>query len=119
MPHQESLCCVREEGQGTGALAVCGPSPDARGDLFGILLFGKPSGTCFPHGAALPADALSPSGAVAVGCNKLGMRTKLQAAELATAQGIDTIITNGKNTEAIYNIVKGFGAGTLFKGKQR
>ena len=48
-----------------------------------------------------------------------GMKTKLQAAELATAQGIDTIITNGKNTEAIYNIVKGFGAGTLFKGKQR
>lgn len=59
------------------------------------------------------------SGAIAVGCNKLGMKTKLQAAELATAQGIDTIITNGKNTEAIYNIVKGFGAGTLFKGKQR
>lgn len=48
-----------------------------------------------------------------------GMKTKLQAAELATAQGIDTIITNGKNTETIYNIVKGFGAGTLFKGKQR
>lgn len=46
-----------------------------------------------------------------------GMKTKLQAAKLATAQGIDTIITNGKNPAAIYDIVTGKGAGTLFKGK--
>ena len=36
-----------------------------------------------------------------------GMRTKLQAAGLATAQGIDTIITNGKNPSALYEIIKG------------
>ena len=46
-----------------------------------------------------------------------GMKTKLQAAELATLQGIDTIITNGKHPEAIYNIVNGVAIGTLFKGK--
>ena len=46
-----------------------------------------------------------------------GMRTKLQAAELATAQGIDTIITNGKSPEMLYEIVKGNGAGTLFVGR--
>lgn len=46
-----------------------------------------------------------------------GMKTKLRAAGLATAQGIDTIITNGKNLEALYDIVKGRGAGTLFAGK--
>jgi len=46
-----------------------------------------------------------------------GMRTKLQAATLATAQGIDTIITNGKNPQALYNIVKGVNVGTLFVGK--
>lgn len=45
-----------------------------------------------------------------------GMKTKLQAAELATAQGIDTVISNGKKPESIYDIVKGIGAGTLFKG---
>lgn len=46
-----------------------------------------------------------------------GMKTKLQAAGLATAQGIDVVITNGKAPEAIYDIVKGNKAGTLFTGK--
>ncbi|MCC8108810.1 MAG: glutamate 5-kinase [Planctomycetes bacterium] len=45
-----------------------------------------------------------------------GMRTKLQAARLATAQGIDTIITNGARPEVIYDIIKGKNAGTLFPG---
>ena len=45
-----------------------------------------------------------------------GMRTKLQAAELATSNGIDTIVTNGKRPEALYDIVKGGQAGTLFTG---
>lgn len=46
-----------------------------------------------------------------------GMRTKLQAAELATSNGIDTIVTNGKRPEALYDIVRGGRAGTLFTGK--
>lgn len=46
-----------------------------------------------------------------------GMKTKLRAASLATAQGIDTVITNGKEPEALYDIVKGGSAGTLFPGK--
>lgn len=46
-----------------------------------------------------------------------GMRTKLQAANLATAQGIDTIVTNGKSPGALYEIVQGHSVGTLFKGK--
>ncbi|MBR0382553.1 MAG: glutamate 5-kinase [Eubacterium sp.] len=45
-----------------------------------------------------------------------GMRTKLQAAGLATAQGIDTIITNGKRPEVLYDIIDGQSAGTLFSG---
>lgn len=46
-----------------------------------------------------------------------GMKTKLQAAKLATAQGIDAIITNGKTPENLYEIVNGGKAGTLFVGK--
>lgn len=46
-----------------------------------------------------------------------GMRTKLQAASLATANGTDTVITNGKRPEAIYDIVNGKESGTLFLGK--
>jgi len=47
-----------------------------------------------------------------------GMKTKLQAAKLATAQGIDSVITNGKNPSALYEIVKGGSVGTLFVGKR-
>lgn len=46
-----------------------------------------------------------------------GMKTKLQAVALATAQGIDATITNGKRPQALYDIVKGGRTGTLFKGK--
>lgn len=46
-----------------------------------------------------------------------GMKTKIRAAALATAQGIDTIITNGKNPGALYEIVEGRHPGTLFHGK--
>ena len=46
-----------------------------------------------------------------------GMKTKLQAAELATRQGIDVTICNGSRPEALYDIVKGIPAGTLFAGR--
>lgn len=46
-----------------------------------------------------------------------GMRTKLQAASLAVNQGIDTIITNGRHPERIYDIVEDRDVGTKFLGK--
>lgn len=46
-----------------------------------------------------------------------GMKTKLQAASLATSQGTDAIITNGKNPEALYEIMKDQPVGTLFVAK--
>ena len=48
-----------------------------------------------------------------------GMRTKLQAADLATSQGIDTIVANGSNPAALYDIVKGKKAGTRFTAKKK
>lgn len=47
-----------------------------------------------------------------------GMRTKLAAARLATAQGIDTVVTNGKNPSVLFDIVEGRRVGTLFYGKK-
>ena len=47
-----------------------------------------------------------------------GMRTKLQAADLATAQGIDTVVTNGKDPAILYKVVEGEPAGTIFKGRR-
>ena len=46
-----------------------------------------------------------------------GMRTKLQAAQLVTAQGIDAVVTNGKHPEALYEIIEGRIPGTLFRGR--
>lgn len=48
-----------------------------------------------------------------------GMHTKIQAADIATAQGIDVIVTNGKRPEVLYDIVRGDRVGTLFVGKSR
>ncbi len=48
-----------------------------------------------------------------------GMKTKLQAATLATGQGIDTIITNGSNSFSLYDIADGKKVGTLFSGRKK
>lgn len=47
-----------------------------------------------------------------------GMRTKLQAAELATSQGINVIVTNGSALSGLYDIVAGKKVGTLFAAKK-
>jgi len=47
-----------------------------------------------------------------------GMRTKLQAAELATSQGTATLVTNGSRPDALYDIVDGKKIGTLFTAKK-
>ena len=47
-----------------------------------------------------------------------GMRTKLQAADLATRQGIDVIVTNGRNVSALYDLIAGKKAGTLFVARK-
>ena len=47
-----------------------------------------------------------------------GMATKLMAAKTAMNAGIDMIITNGANMEALYNIVEGKPIGTRFCAKR-
>ncbi len=47
-----------------------------------------------------------------------GMRTKLQAAELATSQGTATLVTNGARPEALYDIIEGKKVGTLFVARK-
>lgn len=46
-----------------------------------------------------------------------GMMTKLEAAKISTNNGIDMIITNGKNPCAIYDILAGKDVGTKFVAK--
>ena len=47
-----------------------------------------------------------------------GMRTKLQAAELATIQGIDVVITNGQRPADLYTLLEGGSIGTRFIGQR-
>ena len=47
-----------------------------------------------------------------------GMRTKLQAAELAISQGTGTLVTNGNRPEVLYDVVEGRRVGTLFTARR-
>ena len=47
-----------------------------------------------------------------------GMVTKLHAAAIATAAGIDVIVMNGASPEAIYKALDGKQVGTFFVGKK-
>ena len=47
-----------------------------------------------------------------------GMETKLSAAQIATANGCDMVITNGKCPELLYDIVEGKAVGTRFLRKE-
>ncbi len=48
-----------------------------------------------------------------------GMITKLKAAEIANAAGIDMVIMNGNNPEKLYNLLEGEEIGTFFKGTKQ
>ena len=48
-----------------------------------------------------------------------GMKTKLRAAGLATANGTEVVITNGKHPEGIYDIVRGDSVGTPVVGQAK
>ncbi len=47
-----------------------------------------------------------------------GMITKIHAAEIATAKGIDMYIASGSNPDILYDILDQKPTGTLFKGKK-
>ena len=46
-----------------------------------------------------------------------GMRTKVQAADLATSAGIDTLVVNGKDPAILYDVMDRKHVGTLFVAK--
>ncbi len=47
-----------------------------------------------------------------------GMATKLKAAQITTAQGTDTVIINGNNPDALYDLFEGKSVGTRFLGRK-
>lgn len=46
-----------------------------------------------------------------------GMQTKIKAAKIANAKGVDMIIANGNDPDILYDIVEGKDVGTRFIAK--
>ena len=59
--------------------------------------------------------ALAGGAGSSLGCG--GMATKLKAAQIATAAGIDMVITNGEDPERLYALLEGKPIGTKFIGR--
>lgn len=59
------------------------------------------------------------AGGAGSACGTGGMITKLRAARLVTAHGIDMVITQGNHPKTLYDILDGAAVGTRFIGKQQ
>ncbi len=75
--------------------------------------------TMIPVVDTITPEILALAGGTGTALGSGGMATKLKAAQLATAAGIDMIITNGENPENLYDLLEGKTIGTRFIGKKR
>ena len=63
-------------------------------------------------------DILALAGGAGTNRGTGGMITKLHAAQIATAAGINTVVMNGDDPEDIYKLLDGRQIGTLFKSQR-
>lgn len=63
-------------------------------------------------------DILALAGGTGTNRGTGGMITKLHAAQIATAAGINTVVMNGDDPEDIYKLIDGRQIGTLFKAQR-
>lgn len=68
-----------------------------------------------PHVAEINPDIYELAGGAVSEMGTGGMLTKIQAAEKATAHGIETFIINGFDESSFANLLNGVNPGTLFK----
>jgi len=66
---------------------------------------------------AITGEILALAGGSGTSRGTGGMITKLHAAQIATAAGIDTVVMNGSDPEEIYKLLDGRQIGTLFKAQ--
>ena len=78
-----------------------------------------PDAKLIPVVETITDEVLSLAGDAGTSLGTGGMATKLHAAQLTVAQGIDMVIANGADPEVLYRIVDGEAAGTRFIGKGR
>lgn len=78
-----------------------------------------PNATLIPEVRAITEDILSLAGGTGSALGSGGMATKLKAAQIATEAGIDMVIANGDNPEALYALLEGKSIGTRFVGRSK
>ena len=78
----------------------------------------NPDATLIPVVEEITPEILSLAGGTGTELGSGGMTTKLKAAQLATAAGIDMVIANGEDPEALYALLEGKHIGTRFVGRR-
>lgn len=73
-----------------------------------------PDAALIPEVCGVTPEIISLAGGSGSSLGTGGMTTKLKAAQIANAAGIDMIIANGKDPDIIYDIVDGLSVGTRF-----
>lgn len=76
-----------------------------------------PNATLIPEVEAITPEILALAGGTGTALGSGGMATKLKAAQIATEAGIDMIIANGDDPEALYSLLEGKSIGTRFVGR--
>ncbi len=77
----------------------------------------NPDATLIPEVNTITPEILSLAGGAGSSLGSGGMATKLKAAQIATAAGIDMVITNGEDPERLYALLEGTPIGTRFIGR--
>ena len=78
-----------------------------------------PNARLIPRVSAITPELRAMAGGAGTWRGTGGMATKLNAAETALQAGIEMVITNGDNMDAIYDIVEGKDVGTRFLAEPR
>jgi len=77
-----------------------------------------PSAKLIPLVKRIDDELLACAGGTVSGRGTGGMTTKIQAAQLVTAQGIPMAIVNGKDPDNLYRVLEGAQVGTVFRGQK-
>ena len=67
---------------------------------------------------AITPEIRALAGGVGSALGSGGMATKLRAAEIACAAGMDMVITNGQKPQLLYDLFDGKPVGTRFLGRR-
>ena len=78
-----------------------------------------PSARRLEEGTEITDEVLSLAGGSGSGLGTGGMATKLAAARICLAAGVEMIIMNGKDPERLYDVMEGKKVGTRFGRKDR